>query len=542
MSEHCFEPLTPIDFVLRSADVFGDRIAVIDAERRMTYGELGERVGRLAGALRDAGVKPGDRVAVLAPNTSMLLEAHFGVPMAGAVLVALNTRLAPAELAYIIDHAGAATLLLDHDLRDRGREAVELLGRPVQTVVAGGAEDEYESFIASGPPTLHRPADERGVISLNYTSGTTGSPKGVMYHHRGAYLQSLAMMNHLRLDLETKLLWTLPMFHCNGWTFPWAVTAAGGTHVCLRDVEPARIWQLIRDEAITHFNAAPTVLTAVVAADEAASPDHRIRVGTGGAPPSPALLRRLHSLNIEVVHLYGLTETFGPAVVCDWRPEWDDLPEPSQARLKARQGVANLVGQRLRCVGPDGTDVASDGETLGEVALRGNNIMLGYYRDDEATRDAVRDGWFYTGDLAVVHADGYIELRDRKKDVVISGGENISSIQVEQVIAEHAAVAEVAVVGVSHPRWGERPVAVVTTYPGAEVSEQDIIDHVRGRLAAFKAPDRVLFSALPKTSTGKVEKFRLRALLDEVGDDADAERRLTDIRLPEDASSEGASG
>jgi fatty-acyl-CoA synthase len=508
-----FEPLTPTAFLQRSAEVFADRTAVVDGDRRFTYAELHDRTGRLAGGLRTAlGVDPGDRVAVLAPNSHLLLEAHYGVPLAGAVLVALNFRLSAAELAGILRHSGSTVLLCDSECLELGREAVAQAGTAITTVVGGPGATAYELLLSEASPLRVAVEDELGLLAINYTSGTTGSPKGVMYHHRGAYLQSLSQVIHTRLDSSSVFLWTLPMFHCNGWCFTWAVTAAGATHHCLRKIEAGTIWRLIGHEGITHFNAAPTVLS-MVAWDEAAEPrpaSAPLRVGTGGAPPSPALLERMAALNIEVTHLYGLTETFGPAVVCEWLPEWDELPMEEQAKRKARQGVSNVIGAPLRVIGNGGADVPADGRAIGEVALRGNNVMLGYYLNEDATALAAPDGWLRTGDLGVRHPDGTIELRDRSKDIIISGGENIASIEVEQALASHPAVLEAAVVAGPDPKWGEVPVAFVTLHAGASVDASVLIAHVRERLAHFKVPKHVHFTDLPKTSTGKVQKYVLR--------------------------------
>ncbi len=508
-------PLTPTAFLDRARMVHGDRLAVVDGDVRRTYAELAGRCERLAGALSGLGVRPGDRVSVLAPNTGVSLEAHFGVPWAGAVLNALNTRLSAGELAYIVDHAGSRVLLVDIELAALGRAVAQQVDAPLRVVVSGGDDDEYEVLLAAAAPYRVPVEDELGLLSLNYTSGTTGRPKGVMYSHRGAYLQSLAMAAQTGLGADSAYLWTLPMFHCNGWCFPWAVTAAGGTHVALRKVEPARIWQAIREQGVTNLCAAPTVLAGLGAGPwaDAGPAAHPVRVATGGAPPSPALLARMAELNFDVTHLYGLTETYGPAAICDWRPEWNDLDLQEQARLKARQGVANLVSQPLRVLAQDGRDVAADGTTVGEVLLRGNNVMLGYYRDPQATAEAEHDGWFRTGDVAVMHPDGYVELRDRSKDVIISGGENIASIEVEQALDAHPAVLESAVVAEPDEKWGETVAAFVVLRPGYEVTEQELIDHVKGRLARFKAPKRVVFGELPKTGTGKVQKFALRESL-----------------------------
>jgi fatty-acyl-CoA synthase len=504
-------PLTPTAFLDRARAVYAERTAVVGDGPALTYAELGDRCDRLAGALAGLGVAPGDTVSVLAPNTRVALEAHFGVPQAGAVLNALNTRLSPAELAYIVGHAGARVLVADHELAPVAELVAAEVG-DVRVVVAGGDDDAYEGLLAGAAPHRVDVDDEWSLLSLNYTSGTTGRPKGVMYSHRGAYLQAMAMAAQVGLGPDAVFLWTLPMFHCNGWCFPWAVTAIGGTHVELRRVEPARIWRAIRDEGVTHLAAAPTVLTGLAYgpwADEGPAAT-TVRVATGGAPPSPTLLARLDELNVEVTHLYGLTETYGPAVICEWRHEWDALDGATRARLKARQGIANLVGQPVRVVDEAGADVPADGATLGEVVLRGGNVMLGYYRDEEATARASLDGWFRSGDVGVLHPDGYLELRDRAKDVIISGGENIASIEVEQALASHPAVLESAVVAAPDERWGEQVVAFVTLRPGAEATEQELIDHVRALIARFKAPKRVHFGELPKTATGKIQKFVLR--------------------------------
>jgi fatty-acyl-CoA synthase len=501
-----FEPLTPVSYLDRAAAAHGDRTAVVDGAHRWTYAELHERCRRLAGAL--APLADGRPVAVLAPNTHVLLEANFGVPWAGVPLVAVNTRLSAGEVAYILEHSRAAVLVHDPVFDGLVADAVGLLAVPPVLVRAG---EQYEELLAAATPQAVTPSDERSLLSINYTSGTTGRPKGVMYHHRGAYLQALAMVGHTGLSPSAVHLWTLPMFHCNGWCFPWAVTAAAATHVCLPKVEPSAVWRLIREEGVTHLNGAPTVLSMLAYAPEAAPLDGPpVRVATGGAPPSPAILRRMGELGFDVTHLYGLTETFGPVMICDWRPEWNGLDAGEQARLKARQGVGNMISCRARVIGPDGADVPADAITVGEIALRGNNVMLGYLDDPEATAAAAPDGWFRTGDLGVLHPDGYVELRDRSKDVIISGGENIASVEVEQAIAEHPAVLEVAVVAAPDEKWGEVPIAYVTLHEGASATEAEIVDHVRGRLARFKAPKAVVFGELPKTSTGKIQKFVLR--------------------------------
>ena len=510
-----FEPLTPTAFLHRAARVFSDRVGVVDGDLKFTYGEFLERALKFAGALKALGVDPGDRVAVLAGNSHVMLAAHYAVPFAGAALVALNTRITPSDIALILRHAGASVLVYDHPFAAAAAAAGAQVGPELRLVQAGGAAGELEGLVADASPSLEPLADERSLLAINYTSGTTGRPKGVMYHHRGAYLQALAMALHLGLDSDSVYLWTLPMFHCNGWCFPWAVTAMGGTHLCMDKVEPVAIWRHMRHSGVTHLCAAPTVLTTAIW-DPAAGGDklpRRVRIGTGGAPPTPALLERLAELDMDITHLYGLTETFGPAVVCEWRTEWNSLAIPAQAKLKARQGVANVIGQTVRVVDRQGSDVPADGKTMGEIAIRGNNVMLGYYKDEEETRRSCPDGWFRTGDLGVMFPDGYIQLRDRAKDIIISGGENISSVEIEQALATHPAVMEVAVVAAPDEKWGEVPVAFVALKDGAAATDAELIDHVRARLARFKTPKRIVFGSLPKTATGKVQKNQLRSQL-----------------------------
>jgi fatty-acyl-CoA synthase len=508
--EFNYEPLTPTAFLHRAAYVFPDRTGVIDGGTSFTYADFLDRCLRFAGALRAIGIRPGDRVAVLAGNTHVLLAAHYAVPFAGAVLVALNTRITPADMAYIAGHSGASVLIYDLDFQAAAERTAAELGSGLKLIRAGGTCDELEALIADGKPFEHAVTDERSMLAIDYTSGTTARPKGVMYHHRGAYLQALAMAMHMGITSDSVYLWTLPMFHCNGWCFPWGVTAMGGVHLCLRRIDAGEIWRHMRTSGVSHFCAAPTVLTMTIWDPGAGELPRPVRIGTGGAPPTPALLERLAELGMDITHLYGLTETYGPAVICEWRSDWNRLPIPEQARLKARQGVANAIGQRIRVVDERGSDVPRDAETMGEIAIRGNNVMLGYYKDEEATQKACPDGWFRTGDLGVIHADGYVELRDRVKDIIISGGENISSVEVEQALTTHEAVLEVAVVAAPDEKWGEVPVAFVTLKDGATATDMELIEHVRGRLARFKAPKRVIFGPLPKTATGKVQKKELR--------------------------------
>jgi fatty-acyl-CoA synthase len=503
--------LSPISYLERSALVYGDRLGVVDGDVRLTYSELSDRSRRLAGALREAGVEPGDRVAFLSPNTHALLEGHFGVPACGGALVAMNTRLAPAELGYILEHSGAGVLIHDASLAGPARAAAELAGTGTRLIESGGPGSEYERLLGGAVPVWEEPADETGMLSINYTSGTTGTPRGVVYHHRGAFLQALAMAFHARLGLDSVYLWTLPMFHTNGWCFPWAVTAAGARHRCLHSIDPVEIWQAIRTEGVTHLCAAPTVLLMLAEHPDAkGGAPRRINVMTGGAPPTPSLLERLGTLNMEVIHLYGLTETFGPAAICDWRPEWDELPPNEQATLKARQGVGNVISTRVRVVDDDGHDVPPDATTIGEIAITGNNLMTGYYHDPQATARAIPDGWFRTGDLAVMHPDRYVEIRDRKKDIIISGGENLSSVEIERTLVTHPAVFEAAVIGTPDPKWGEIPVAVVELRQGATATEAELIDYVKSRIAHYKAPKKIWFHDLPRTSTGKIQKHVLR--------------------------------
>ncbi len=504
------EPLTPSAFLRRAAHVFPDRAGVVQGGLRFTYGAFHERALKFAGALKALGVAPGDRVAVLAGNTHVMLAAHYAVAFAGAVLVALNTRITPADIAYVVGHAGATVLVYDHDHAPAAAQVGGSVGTRLRLVCAGGDSDELEPMIAAAAPHRHPVTDERSLLALNYTSGTTARPKGVMYHHRGAYLQALAMAMHMGLTSDSVYLWTLPMFHCNGWCFPWAVTAMGGVHLCLPKVEPAAIWRHLRESGVTHFCAAPTVLTMTIWHPDAGKSPRRVRIATGGAPPTPALLERLAALDMDITHLYGLTETFGPVALCEWRSEWSALPIAEQAKLKARQGVGNAISERIRVVDASGADVPADGTTMGEISIRGNNVMLGYYDDDEATRKAAPDGWFRTGDLGVMCRDGYVALRDRAKDIIISGGENVSSIEVEEALTSHAAVLEVAVVAAPDEKWGEVPVAFVTLKDGAAASGAELIEHARLRLARFKAPKRVIFGPLPKTATGKVQKKALR--------------------------------
>src|SRR5665811_709049 len=448
-------------------------------ERRMTYTQFAQEVTRVAHALRACGVGPGDRVAYLLPNIPEMLVAHFAVPLAGGVLVAVNTRLAPPEVHYILAHSGATVLVVDAALHRLVKSSLaDLPGlRHVVTVVdpAGGAQPlpevqgiDYAELCAMGSddPLPWAVEDERSTISINYTSGTTGRPKGVMYHHRGAYLHSLSEIIHSRHVSRTRYLWTLPMFHCNGWCTVWAITAIGGTHVCLRAVDVDVIWDLLDKEGITHLNGSPTVLVSIANSPRVHTLEQEVVVTTAGAPPSPTVIATMDSIGATVVHVYGLTETYGPYTICEPQDGWDALDVAARSKLLSRQGVGMIVTDGVRVVDEQMLDVPRDGETLGEVVMRGNNVMKGYFADPDATADAFRGGWFHSGDLGVWHPDGYVELRDRKKDIIISGGENISTIEVEQTVAKHPAVLECAVVAIPDAKWGERPKAFVTLKPG----------------------------------------------------------------------------
>ena len=516
-TEANFGSLTPLRFIERSAEVFPSKTALIDGERSWTYAELRDEVELVARALRAGAVEAGDRVAYLCRNVAELLIAHYAVPLAGGVLVALNTRLSPVEIAYICDHCGARMLYVDHALAESTAE-VSGIADPPEVVAVGGEVPgavPYEEFRARADDAGPLPwPGESDTITINYTSGTTGRPKGVMYSHRGAYLNSFGEVVHSEYDSDTVNLWTLPMFHCNGWCETWAVTAVGGTHVCLPAVRGEAIWQLIAAHGVTHLSGAPAVMSTIVGAPEAHRMDRPLTVTTAGAAPDPATIRRLEELGAKVIHVYGLTEVYGPYSVCEWQPGWPGLDPRERAAKLARQGVGMVHADRVRVVDEAMEDVPADGETVGELVLRGNGVMKGYFRDPEATREAFRGGWFHSGDLGVMHPDGYAEVRDRAKDIVISGGENISTIEVEHVLLDHEAVAEAAVIGVPDARWGERPIAFVVAAEGeAAPDEAELHEHVRGRLAKFKAPDRIAFvESLPRTSTGKVQKCELRAM------------------------------
>ncbi len=515
--------LTPIDFVAWAGSVFRDRTGVVHGDRRFTYGAFLERCRRLAGALARLGIGRGDTVSVMCPNIPPMLEAHFGVPMTGAVLNALNIRLDAESIAFILEHAETRVLLTDSEFAPVIRKALGRLSRRIRVIdiidpeAAGEAlgEIEYEAFLAGGDPDypLRPPDDEWQALSLCYTSGTTGNPKGVVYHHRGAYLNALGNALVLGLRPDSVYLWTLPMFHCNGWTFTWGATAIGATHVCLRKVEPARVFEQIERQGVTHMCGAPVVLNMLIHAPQEAKRrfPQRVEVATGGAAPPSAVIEAMEAMGFHVTHLYGLTETYGPATVCVEQPDWRDLPPLERAARVARQGVRYPTLGELRVGDPESLEpVPADGRSMGEILIRGHTVMKGYVKNPAATEEAFRGGWYHTGDLAVLHPDGYVEVKDRAKDVIISGGENISSLEVEETLYRHPKVMEAAVVARPHPHWGETPCAFVCLKPGEQATAEEIIAFCREHMAHFKAPRTVVFGPLPKTSTGKIQKFELR--------------------------------
>ena len=518
-----FAALTPLAFLPRAAAVYPDKLAVIHGAVRFTYRQLYDRCRRLASALRRRGVGRGDTVAIMAPNVPALLEAHYGVPMAGAVLNALNYRLDAHSIAFALEHAQAKLLIADREFAPVVRDALRALNRPLPLVeiddgVSGSllGRTDYEPFLAKGDPPAEwaMPQDEWEPIALNYTSGTTGNPKGVVFHHRGALLNAIGNAIIFGLGLDSVYLWTLPMFHCNGWTYPWAVTAVAGTHMCLRRIDPAMIFAAIAEHRVTHLCGAPIVLNMLAHAPDTIKRrfDHVVEIATGGAAPPSAVIEAMERMGFRVTHLYGLTESYGPSTVCAWQEEWAGLSLGDRSARMARQGVAYPTLDRQRVVDPQTmTDVPADGRTLGELVLRSNTLMKGYLKNPEATQAAFEHGWFHTGDLAVTHPDGYVEIKDRSKDIIISGGENISSIEVEDALYRHPQVMEAAVVAKPDPVWGETPCAFVTLKPDAgQVSAEDIIAWCRDNLAHYKVPRTIVFGPLPKTSTGKIQKFELR--------------------------------
>lgn len=523
--------LTPLSYLNRARQVFADKIAVIDGECVWTFKEFADRVESRARTLLNMGVESGDRVAVLLPNTAEMLVEHFAIPLAGGVIVAINTRLASEEVRYILDHSQSKVLIVDAEFSvtiasiSRSLETVETIAidtdpnGPAATVEVPGARSlsDFHDEAAKSTQHMWQTEDEHKPIAINYTSGTTGRPKGVVYTHRGTHLNAVNQIVHSGFDVGSVYLWTLPMFHCNGWCTPWALVAVGGTQICLRAVRGDEIWDQIEQQGVTHLNGAPTVVRTIGNAERAHSLEKSIIITTGGAPLSPTTFFEMEELGFHILHIYGLTETYGPYSVCQWQDSWAELEPLQQARLRARQGVPMIQADGLRVVerglNTDGQlkDVPADGRTMGEIVMRGNTVMAGYFRDPESTDVAFAGGWFHSGDLGVMHPDGYVELRDRAKDVIISGGENITTIEVEHAIASHPHVSEVAVVGVPDEQWGERPRAFVVARDGQALTEETVIAYVRTQIAGYKVPrEVVIVAALPKTSTGKIQKFSLR--------------------------------
>ena len=519
-----FEPLSPVSFLRRAAQIAPAHTAVIHGERRYNYAQFYKRSCRLASALSQRGVGQGDCVAIMGANTPEMLEAHNGVPMLGAVLNSLNIRLDARTIAFILEHGEAQVLLTDRGFSDTIREALDLIDREILVVdiddpMAIGGEClgslNYENLLTEGDPNfVPQPlTDEWQALSLLYTSGTTGDPKGCVYHHRGAYLNALGCMFTVGLGRDSAYLWTLPMFHCDGWTFTWGVTAAMATHVCLRDVDPGAVYRLIKEENVTHMCGAPIVLNMLAHApeDSKVSFPQRVEIATGGAAPPSAVIEAMEDNGFNVTHLYGLTETYGPATVCVPQDDWPNLAVNERSARIARQGVHYTTLEGATVKNPDTMkDVPWDGETMGEVMIRGNTVMKGYLKNTRATESAFSGGWFHTGDLAVRHPDSYIEVKDRSKDIIISGGENISSLEIEETLYRHPAVLEAAVVARPDQKWGETPCAFVTLHDGATATVDSIITFCREQLAHYKSPRTVVFGPLPKTSTGKVQKFVLR--------------------------------
>ncbi|MEL6877577.1 MAG: acyl-CoA synthetase [Pseudomonadota bacterium] len=530
-----YVPLSPVSFLRRAVSVYPDDTAVIHGETRFTYGQFDRRCRALAAALQAFGVSPGDTISIMAPNTPAMLEAHYAVPGIGAVLNPLNVRLDADTIAFILEHGEAKVLLTDREFSDVIAAALAKLERPPRVIDIDDlaqtgerlGEIEYEDLLAETDPldALLLPADEWQAMLLSYTSGTTGNPKGVVYHHRGAYLNAMANIAAWAMPKRPVMLWTLPMFHALGWCFPWSIGLLGGAHVCLRKVEPRIMYREIRDRGVTHMCGAPVVLNALINArsDEIVSFPQRVQFMTAASPPPPSIIQQIEERGFDILHVYGMTEVYGPSVICEWQRAWDELPPVEQAQIKSRQGVAYPSVEDLRVVDPETLeDVPRDGVTQGEVVKRANTIMRGYLKNPEATAEAFAGGVLHTGDLAVWHADGYIELRDRSKDIIISGGENISTIEVEAVLYQHPAVLDAAVVARPHETWGETPCAFVMLKDEADLSEDELIAFCRERLAGFKRPRSVVFGPLPKTSTGKVQKFVLReraAQLGEMSDD-----------------------
>ena len=525
-----YQPLTPLVFLERAASTFPDHPAIIHGKRRYSYAEFYARSRRLASALAARGIGKDDTVSVMLANTPAMLEAHYAIPMTGAVLHSINTRLDPPVVAFMLDHANTKLIIVDTEFAPIIKEA--LAETEVEPTIINyrdlecGVEGErlgdldYEEVLASGDPDYDwkMPSNEWNAISLNYTSGTTGNPKGVVYHHRGAALMCYANTIATSMGPHPVYLWTLPMFHCNGWCFPWSLSMVAGTHVCLRSVRAKPMYDAIADHKVTHLSGAPFVMSALLnaAENERRSFDHTVAFNHAAAPPPEAVLGAMAEAGFELTHLYGLTETYGPATINEWHAEWDDLPPDQRLSKRARQGVRYVALEGLDVLDPETMErVPADGETIGEVMFRGNIVMKGYLKNKKATKEAFAGGWFHSGDLGVLHPDGYIQLKDRSKDIIISGGENISSIEVEDVLYKHPAVAAAAVVAKPDVKWGETPCAFIEKRPGAEVTEAEIISYCKEKLARFKCPSRVVFTELPKTSTGKIQKFKLRDMAKE---------------------------
>jgi fatty-acyl-CoA synthase len=517
-----YAALTPISFLERSALVYPEKAAIIDGDRRITYREMFARCRRAADALRRAGVGSLDTVSVFAPNSIAMLEMHFAASMAGAVLNAINFRLDAPTVAFILEHAETKVFLFDSELGPVARAALQQVKHTVTAIEvatpncpARGDLIEYEAFLASGEPEarIDWPADEWRAISLNYTSGTTGNPKGVVCHHRGAYLNALGQGLAAGLSAESMYLWTLPMFHCNGWTFTWGVTAVGGTHVVQRAIVPAEIFDKIERLGVTHLCGAPTVLNMLAFApgSETRRLKQKVTITTGGAAPTSTVIGAMERMGFVVMHAYGLTETYGPATLCELQPDWHELELSEKAKLIARQGVRYITAADLAVMDESGRILPADGQSMGEICTRGNTVMMGYLKNPEASNTAFREGWFHSGDLGVMHPDGYIEVKDRSKDIIISGGENISSLEVEEIMSRHPAIREVAVVAKPDTHWGETPCAFVTLREGVTVpSADDLMTWCKQNMAHFKRPHYVVFGELPKTVTGKVQKYVLR--------------------------------
>jgi fatty-acyl-CoA synthase len=514
-----FRPLTPLDFLERTVSIYPDKLAVVWNSKRHTYRSFGELVGRFAAMLRRAGIQGNDTVSIMSPNRPEILASHYAVPMIGAVLNTINTRLDPSTVAYILKHSESRIIIVDPTCADVVRQAAS--GMDIRILLLSGASGEGESFdalVASEEPeaiTTDAVADEWQPICLNYTSGTTGQPKGVVYHHRGAYLNALGNIVSLGFNTNSVYLWTLPMFHCNGWCHTWAITAAGGTHVCLDRVDPSQIFRAIEEHRVTHLACAPVVLYMLLNHPDRSlrDPSRRVLLATGGASPTSALIRQLNALGFDLTHLYGLTESYGPATLCSLREDWDISDDEDKARALARQGVRHITASRVRIIGPQGNDVPSDGVSVGEIVLRGNTLMAGYYGDEAATDKVFEAGEFHTGDLAVRHPDGYVEIKDRSKDIIISGGENISSLEIESVLHQHPAVLLAAVVAAPDDKWGEIPCAFIELKDGMTSTPEELAAFCRTRLAGFKIPRKFVFQSIPKTATGKVQKFQLRTEL-----------------------------